>query len=590
MKIIFRYMKKYTGWILLAVTLKLLSTVFELFIPYVLEHIIDTIVPQCREQEDIMTVIRWGLLMFGTALLAWAFNVSANRAAIRNAHNVSYDIRQALFVKTMNLTGRQFDKAGLPSLISRMTSDSYNVQTAVQQLQSLCVRAPLMLFGGLVMMLMLDVRLAMILVYILPFLFAVIFFVTARGIPMFKAVQEKLDDVVRIMRENITGIWVVKALSKTEYEKKRFEGANQSMMDSDVRASTAMALPWPLMSLLLNIGLTLVVLVGARRVDAGLMDPGVILAFLTYFNMITMGVMGMNRIFISLSRASASANRMGEVIDLPLDDNILPPEEGKKPHGDEFIRFEHVNFSYVSGGSTKKEDFAGGSRENALKDIDFALKKGESLGIIGPTGCGKTTIINLLMHFYDTEDGGVFVDGRDVRTYEKDELHAKFGTVFQNDMIFRDTLYNNVDFGRGIGEETIRQSIEDAQVSSYIDSLDKGLQYEADIRGANLSGGQKQRIMVARALAGRPEILVLDDSSSALDYKTDAAMRRAIAAHQQDATVIMIAQRVSSVMNMTNILVMDNGACIGYGTHEQLLRNCPAYKEIFDTQMGAMAE
>ena len=194
------------------------------------------------------------------------------------------------------------------------------------------------------------------------------------------------------------------------------------------------------------------------------------------------------------------------------------------------------------------------------------------------------------MHFYDTEDGGVFVDGRDVRTYEKDELHAKFGTVFQNDMIFRDTLYNNVDFGRGIGEETIRQSIEDAQVSSYIDSLDKGLQYEADIRGANLSGGQKQRIMVARALAGRPEILVLDDSSSALDYKTDAAMRRAIAAHQQDATVIMIAQRVSSVMNMTNILVMDNGACIGYGTHEQLLRNCPAYKEIFDTQMGAMAE
>ena len=587
MKIIFRYMKKYAGWILLAVTLKLLSTVFELFIPYVLEHLLDHVIPAAG---NIMTVIRWGLLMFGTALLAWAFNVSANRAAIRNAHNVSYDIRQALFVKTMNLTGRQFDKAGLPSLISRMTSDSYNVQTAVQQLQSLCVRAPLMLFGGLVMMLLLDVRLAMILVCILPFLFAVIFFVTARGIPMFKTVQEKLDDVVRIMRENITGIWVVKALSKTDYERKRFEGANQSMMESDVRASTAMALPWPLMSLLLNIGLTLVVLVGARRVNEGLMDPGVILAFLTYFNMITMGVMGMNRIFISLSRASASANRMGEIIDLPLDDNILPLEEGKVPHGDEFIRFEHVNFSYVSGGSIRKEDFAGGTRENALKDIDFALKKGESLGIIGPTGCGKTTIINLLMHFYDTEDGGVFVDGRDVRTYEKDELHAKFGTVFQNDMIFRDTLYNNVDFGRGIDEETIRQSVEDAQVAAYIDSLDKGLQYEADIRGGNLSGGQKQRIMVARALAGKPEILILDDSSSALDYRTDAAMRRAIALHQQDATVIMIAQRVSSVMNMTNILVMDNGACIGYGTHEQLLRNCPAYKEIFDTQMGAMAE
>ena len=586
MKYIFRYMKKYGWWVVLAIVLKFISTICELTIPYILEHIIDKIVPL----GDMPTVLKWGLLMFAAAILAWFFNVSANRTAIRNAHFISYDIRQALFMKTMNLTGKQFDKVGLPSLISRMTSDSYNVQGAAQQLQSMCVRAPMMLIGGLGMMMVMDMNLALILIAMLPVLFAIILLISSRGIPLFRIVQQKLDNVVRIMRENITGIWVVKALSKTEYETKRFEKANQDMMESDVYAGTTMAIPGPLMQLLLNIGLSVVVLFGAQRVNAGLTDKGVILAFLTYFNMITMGVMGLNRIFISLSRASASANRMGEIIDLPLDENVIPEEEGLKPHGDEFIRFEHVDFSYVDDLSQSSADFAGGERENALTDIDFALKKGESLGIIGPTGCGKTTIINLLMHFYDASKGAIFVDGRDVRTYEKDELHRKFGTVFQNDMIFKETLRENINFGRDIPDEKIRQSIEDAQVADYIDSLDEGLMYEAGIKGGNLSGGQKQRILVARSLAGSPEILILDDSSSALDYKTDSAMRKAIAMHHQDATVIMIAQRVSSVMNMTNILVMDNGACIGYGTHEQLLKNCPAYKEIYDTQMGAMAE
>lgn len=583
MKFIFRSIARYKWAIALAIFLKLLGTMFELLLPYILEHMVDHVVPS----GQLGPVIFWGLMMFVAAVLCRQFNVAANRKAIFNAHRVSYDVRQALFEKTINLSGHQFDFFGLPSLISRMTSDSYNVQSSVQQLQSLCVRAPIMLVGGLIMTLSMDRHLAMILVVMVPFLLAVVLFVSSRGIPLFTAVQQRLDTVVRIMRENITGIRVVKALSKTEYEKRRFAQANREMVDSDIRASSIMAIPGPFMQLSLNVGLVLVIILGGRRVNAGEMQPGVILAFLTYFNMITMGVMGLNRIFMTMSRASASANRIASVLKTESDQHILPPAEAKQPHGKEFIRFEHVNFSYHTG-EGDGSDFAGGKREQVLSDIDFALKKGESLGIIGPTGCGKTTIINLLMRFYDVEDGGVFVDGRDVRTYEKKELRGKFGVVFQNDMVFQDTLRQNIDFGRIIPENKVLGAVEDAMAAEYISALDDGLDYEATIKGANLSGGQKQRLLVARALAGTPEILILDDSSSALDYKTDAAMRRAIESHHGDSTLIMIAQRVSSVMGMTNILVMDNGQCIGYGSHQHLLETCPAYREIYDVQMGAI--
>ena len=469
-----------------------------------------------------------------------------------------------------------------------MTSDSYNVQSSVQQLQTLCVRAPILLIGGVIVALAMDASLAMILVIMLPILIAVVLFVSSRGIPLYKAVQGKLDAIVRIMRENITGIRVVKALSKEDYEKRRFADANGEMTRTDIKAATIMALPSPIMQLCLNTGLTLVVLIGAGRVNDGLMKPGVILAFLTYFNMITMGVMGLSRIFMTMSKASASADRIDAVLQTPTDEDILPEEEGLKPSGEGFIRFEHVNFSYGED-SGETAGFHGESREKALDDISFTVRKGESLGIIGPTGCGKTTVINLLMHFYDADSGGVFVDGRDVRTYPKDELRRKFGAAFQNDMVFKESLRENVDFGRGLSELALQQALEDAMAAEFVNALPEGLDFQAAIKGANLSGGQKQRILVARALAADPEILVLDDASSALDYKTDAAMRKAITQNHGGSTLIMIAQRVSSVMNMTKILVLDNGKCIGYGTHAELLETCPAYREIYEIQMGAIA-
>ncbi len=468
MKLIFRSMRKYRGSIAIAVFLKLIGTLSELSIPYILEHIIDDVVPQGVLRE----VILWGLLMFAAALITRTLNVAANTRAIDNAHRVSYDVRQALFRKIAYLDGNRFDGFGLPSLISRMTSDSYNVQSSVQQLQALCIRAPMMLLGGLAMTLIMDASLALILVVMLPFLILVVLTVSARGIPLYARVQEKLDTLVRIMRENITGIRVVKALSKTEYEKRRFSAANGEMTDTDIHASTIMAIPGPFMQFCLNSGLTLVVLLGSRRVNAGVMEPGVILAFLTYFNMITQGVMGLSRIFMTMSKASASAGRIDLVLQAETDQRVLPPEEAKVPAGPGFIRFENVGFRYGEDSlSGDAADFAGEDREKALDGISFTLERGESLGIIGPTGCGKSTVVSLLLRFYDASEGGVFLDGRDVRTYDRDELRRRFGVCFQNDMVFRDTLRENVDFGRGLGEDALRAALGDAMALEYVDAL-----------------------------------------------------------------------------------------------------------------------
>ncbi len=590
MKLIFHYMRQYSWRIALGMLLKLIGALAALMLPYILEHLVDDVVPE----GEIVPVYFWGAMMILSAVFVWRINIAANRVAIDNAHNVSYDVRRDLFNRTITLSGTQSDAFGLPSLISRMTSDSYNVQSFVQSFQMLCVRAPTMLIGGIIVTMTMDRYLAMILCAMVPVLLVVVVLISRKGIPLFRRVQERLDDVVRIMREFITGVRVVKALSKTDFERRRFHESNRQMTGSDIRASATMAIPGPFMQLCLNIGLTLVVFVGADRVNSGLMKPGVIMAFLTYFNQIIQSVMAVNRMFMLISKASASANRIASVLETPDIQPALPAEDGAEdPDPEAFIEFRHVNFRYgehalTVEGKAASGEFAGGERENCLTDISFVLKRGESLGIIGPTGCGKTTIINLLMRFYDVEDGAVFVDGRDVRTYSPDELRRRFGVVFQNDMVFNDTLRENIAFGRDVTDVDISRATNDAMASEFIDGLTEGLDFVADIKGANLSGGQKQRLLISRALVGNPDILVLDDSSSALDYRTDAALRKAVLTNYSGATTVMIAQRVSSVMSLTHILVMENGHAIGYGGHSELMETCPAYRRIYDAQMGSM--
>lgn len=584
MRLIFHYMGIYINEIAKTIFIKFLATVTELALPYILAHLIDEIVPLKKLEQ----VLLWGGFMILMAVVTQQLNAKANKESVNTAHKVSYDLRRDLFTKTVNLSGTQFDFFGLPSLISRMTSDSYNIQTCVQSLQTMCTRVPILLIGGILATMMMDRELATILCVMVPTLLIVIFTVSRYGIPLYQMVQKRLDDVVRIMREDITGIRVVKALSKTQYEKMRFRRANDAMTKADVLASTVMAIPGPFMQLCLNVGLTFVIWVGAQRVDSGAIKGGVILAFLTYFNMILQGVMGINRIFMMLSKASASAERVEQVLTVQDDQKILPLSMCQKPKGNEFVRFEHVSFRYGTIKNSPSGSFAAEDQDLCLKDISFAINRGESLGIIGPTGCGKTTIINLLMRFYDAQEGGVFVDGQDVRSYNKDELRKKFGAVFQNDIVFFNTLRENIRFGRILNEAALMCAAQDAVAAEYIDSLEQGLDYWADIKGANLSGGQKQRLLISRALAGNPEILVLDDSSSALDYKTDATLRKAIFEHHKDAVTIMIAQRVSSIRNMTHILVLDNGQCIGYGNHENLMNTCAAYRDIYNAQMGAL--
>jgi len=418
-----------------------------------------------------------------------------------------------------------------------------------------------------------------------PILIVVVFFISIRGIPLYDRVQRSVDDVVRVMRENITGIRVVKALSKEPYEIHRFGDANDTLTTNERTTGILMSLPGPASQLVLNVGLAVVVLVGAKRVNNGATEPGVILAFLTYFNMVLNGVMGLNRLFMLTSKANASANRIAAVI---AKSEELNPVAGTDPApSDDYIIFDHVSFRYGRDEAPSDADaFHGEKRMLSLEDISFSMKKGSTLGIIGPTGCGKTTIINLLMRFYDATAGHVYVDGADVHSYEKDDLHRRFGAVFQNDMIFADTVFSNIDFGRDITEEQLQRAASDACAAEFVEAYDDDYAHMAAIHGANFSGGQRQRLLIARALAADPDILVLDDSSSALDYRTDALLRKAIREHHAGTTTIMIAQRVSSIMSMDRIIVMEDGRIIGSGTHEELLKTCPAYLEIYNTQMG----
>ena len=584
MKFIFSYMKKYRKLVAAVMLIKLAGTLGELMLPYVLEHLVDDVVPE----KDVKLVCLWGSIMILLAIFVRKANVRANRLSVRVAKESTYEIRRDLFWKSINLSGSQLDEFGLPSLDSRMTSDSYNLQSFIQSVQSLGIRAPILLLGGILITLTMDTGLAAILCIMAPIMIIAVVFVSMKGIPLYDKVQQSVDDIVRTMRENITGIRVVKALSKEDYEMRRFAGVNERMTKRDIRASIIMALPGPVLTAILNVGLTVVVLVGAVRVNEGTTQPGVILAFLTYFNMILMGVMALNRVFMLLSKANASANRIAAVVCTKEELLPIPAEEAAVTDREGVIVFDHVNFSYGNEkGADVREEFDGGNRQKCLENIDFSVKKGGSLGIFGATGCGKTTIINLLMRFYDADGGNIFIDGRDVRTFDKDELHRLFGVVFQNDVIFADTLRENISFGRDVSAEEIEHAADDAKAREFIEGYEDTYEHRAAVHGSNLSGGQRQRILIARALAAAPEILILDDSSSALDYKTDAALRRAIREHHSDTTTIIVAQRISSIMSLDDILVLEEGKIIGHGTHEELMRSCNMYREIYKTQMGA---
>lgn len=590
MKRILSYLKMYQWQMLFGFTVKVAATVAELFMPWILAHILDDIIPEAKQTEQMWPLVYWGFLMFLLALCARMFNVFANRKAAEVSKNAMERLRDDLFRKIMTLSGRQTDDIGIPSLISRMTSDSYNVHHAINMMQRMGVRAPMIIVGGLFITAALEPVLTLVLAATLPFIAFIVFFISQKGIPLYGKVQQAVDVMVRTVREDVAGIRVIKALSKAEYEKKRFQRANEAAAERELAASGVMAASGPLLSLCLNLGLTAVIAVGAFRVNAGLSEPGKIVAFLTYFTMILNAVISINRIFVVVSKASASAVRMDAVLsaenDLPVDVAQNMEETGSEQKG--MLRFDTENQAVPAKVEFRDVSFGykAGKDKYCIKHISFTLYAGETLGIIGATGSGKTTLLSLLMRFYDVDEGEIRIDGKNIKSYELHELREKFGVAFQNDVLFADTIEENIRFGRKLSKERLKAAAEQAKALDFIMEKDGGFSYMAAIKGANFSGGQKQRLLVARALAGKPEFLLFDDASSALDYKTDAYIRKQIREQYAGTTMITIAQRISSVMHCTKILVLEDGEMIGLGSHEELLGQCEVYREIAKSQLG----
>lgn len=571
MKYLINYMKPYFPRMTVGLIIKFIGTIVELVLPWVLSYLIDTVAPQ----NDVGLILKWGGVMVFCAIIFVIANVTANRMASYVATKCTQKIRYDLFKKISYLSSAQVDAFSIPSLEARLTTDTYNINNFISRIQRIGIRAPILLIGGIIFTVLLEPVLASILICILPLLGLLVYNVSKKGIPLYTKVQEGVDDMISVVRENITGVRVIKALSKTQYEQERFKGVNGEVAKRETTAGLTMSLTNPMMNLFLNVGLTIVIIVGAYRVNAGLTHTGKIIAFLSYFTTILMSMMAITRMFMLISKGTASANRLAEVFDTPLD---LEVKEEDSIDSDYHIEFKNVCFGYE-----KTKDYH-------IKDINFALKKGQSLGIIGATGCGKSTIIQLLMRMYDLDKGEIRINGRMVSSIPSQELHQMFGVVFQNDVLFADTIRENISFGRNLSDEEIEIASKHAQAYEFISKLPTQFDHMLTSKGTNLSGGQRQRVLLSRALAGNPEILVLDDSSSALDYKTDAALRKALKENYADTTNIIIAQRVSSILHCDLILVMDEGKCIGMGTHEYLLDTCKEYKEISDSQMGGMID
>ena len=570
MKLLIRYLKPF-GWrMLLGFSIKVGGTLIELLLPYILSHVLKVVVAR----QALGEILLWGGAMILCATLAVAMNVIANRMAAAVSRDSSRMIRHDLFRRTLHLSAAQTDRFTIPSLESRLTTDTYNVHNFIGMMQRMGVRAPILLVGGVCISLFMDRALATVMLIIMPVVFALIFFISHHGVPLFTKVQTSVDNMIRVVREDTQGIRVIKALSKQDYEHRRYDTVNRALIQDETRAKMVMSLISPVMSMLMNGGIVAVVALAAFRVSDGRSDPETVIAFMQYFTQIAMALMTINRMFTMYTKCAASAHRIAEVLDTPEDLAVCSEQEFPPAQTDAHICFDNVTFTYP----TKKT--------HNLEQISFSLNNGDWLGIIGATGSGKSTLVKLLLRLYDVDEGAIRIHGRDIRTLPKDELYNMFGTAMQFDFLYADTIEENIRFGRPLTHEQIEQAAITAQAHDFISAREEGYDYMLSQKGTNISGGQKQRLLIARALAAKPEILILDDSSSALDYKTDAALRQALAEQATDCTVVTVAQRVSSIKDCDLILVLDEGRIIGMGDHEHLLATCPEYEQISQSQMG----
>ena len=580
-------LKPYTLLIIGVIGFVFLQSLSELYLPTLMSDIVDIGVVK----GDINYIIRTGGWMILFAVLAMISSVLGSYLAAKVATGFGRDLRTKVFTKVESFSLEEFDEKGTASLIIRTTNDITQIQRLVFTMLRMFLRAPLIFIGGIIMAVSKDAKLSLVFMVILPILSIIIFFVAKKSMSLFKSMQIKLDKLNLVLREYLTGIRVIRAFDREVYEKKKFHKANLNLTETAIKVNKLMAILMPLMILILNLTIVAIIWFGSIRIESGGMQVGDLMAFIQYASRIMFSLIMVSMIFIMLPRAAVSANRINEVLEVKpkikdpiiLKDNKLEVEknglksESYRSEKDKrgYLEFDKVSFCYQ------------GAEEPVLKNISFRANPGELTAIIGSTGSGKSTLINLIPRFYDVTSGRILTDGVDIRELTQEKLRSKIGLVPQKAVLFTGTIAENISFGNNnLSRDEIIRAAEIAQAAEFISTMKQGYDSPIAQGGTNLSGGQKQRLAIARALAKHPEIYIFDDSFSALDFKTEAKLRVAIKKEIKNATALVIAQRVTTVMDADQIIVLDEGKIVGIGKHQELIKACKVYREIVASQLS----
>ncbi len=568
MQHLLRFLKPYRKELILGPTFKLLEAIFELIVPVVMAKIIDNGIAL----GDAGYIWKMCGLIVLLGVCGLGFALTCQYFAARCAFGFGTDLREALYRHINALSHTELDSLGTSTLINRITTDATAAQTGVNMFIRLAVRAPFLIIGAIVMSLMIDVKLSLIFLIIAPIVGLLLYAVMTKTIPMYGRNQKQLDAIARRTGENLDGQRHIRAFSRQRQEKDEFARQCDDLEKSMIAVGRISSILNPLTFMIMNLGIVAVLWFGGVQIDGGALSQGDLTAFTNYMTQILLAMVVMANLIVILTKAQASAVRVHEVLSTPssMENGTAVPDASSA----EAIAFDHVDFSYKGAG------------DKSLEDISFTLKKGQTLGIIGSTGCGKSTLASLIPRFYDAGSGQVRVFGQDVKSYDYKALRRCIGIVPQKAVLFTGTIAENLRWADpGLDETGMREALEIAQAWDFVGKMQYGTQTHLVQGGRNLSGGQKQRLTIARAIAGKPDILILDDSMSALDYATDLALRTALRERCGDMTVIMISQRATSLQDADLILVLDDGQCVGQGTHEELLENCEEYREIYNSQM-----
>lgn len=577
MKTLLAYLKGYKKESILAPLFKMLEASFELFVPLVMAAIIDVGIAN----KDKPYIVKMCFVLIALGIIGLVCSITAQYFAAKAATGVGTGIRHGLFEHIQKFTFTEMDQLGTSTLITRMTSDINQIQSGVNLVLRLFLRSPFIVFGAMIMAFTVDVKAALVFVVTIPLLSLIVFGIMLVTMPMYKKVQADLDQVLLATRENLTGARVIRAFNKEEDETKRFENANQILTDAQKYVGRISGMMNPLTYIIVNGAIIALIYVGAVRVDIGDLTQGQVVALINYMSQILVELVKLANLIISVTKAAACLNRVESVLAVKPDMNEGDVRwESNSSEEDQDLRnkvpvveFSHVSLTYK------------GTSDTSLSDINFCAEKGQTIGIIGGTGSGKSSLVNLIPRFYDATEGTVKINGRDIKEYQTENLREHIGVVLQKAVLFKGSIADNLRWGKeDATEQDMYDALDISQAREFVDTKQGGLEFQIEQGGRNLSGGQKQRMTIARALVRKPEILILDDSASALDFATDAALRKSIKEMKNQPTVFIVSQRAASIQYADQIIVLDDGGMAGIGTHEELLKDCPIYQEIYYSQ------